>query len=133
MELFGITYYVTYTPEAKAEAEKHDELTPVAATGPFTFYRFDDVEMVEAATYQPVVYEGPESSVLSKILGVVGIGQSQDELSFSEFALDWYDDLTLIDRWVAAEGPETWQRVGSLAEIPATPLATDAEITDVVI
>jgi hypothetical protein len=133
MELFGITYYVTYTPEAKAEAENHEELTPVAATGPFTFYRFDDVEMVEAATYQPVVYEGPESSVLGKMLGVVGIGQDQGELSFSEFALEWYDDLSLIDRWVAAEGPETWPRVSSVTEIPETPLATDAQITDVVI
>jgi hypothetical protein len=54
-------------------------------------------------------------------------------LSFSEFALEWYDDLSLIDRWVAAEGPETWPRVSSVTEIPETPLATDAQITDVVI
>lgn len=133
MELFGITYYVTYTPEAKAEAEKHDELTPVAATGPFTFYRFSDVAMVEAATYQPVVYEGAESSMIGKMLGIVGIGQGQGELSFSEFSLEWYEDLSLIDRWVAAEGPEEWQRVGAISEIPAIPLETVGQVSDVVI
>lgn len=133
MELFGITYYVTYTPEAKAEAEKHDELTPVAATGPFTFYRFSDVAMVEAATYQPVVYEGAESSMIGKMLGIVGIGQGQGELSFSEFSLEWYEDLSLIDRWVAAEGPEEWQRVGATSEIPAIPLETVGQVSDVVI
>ncbi len=133
MELFGITYYVTYTPEAKAEAENHDELNPVAATGPFTFYRFDDVEMVEPATFQPVVYEGAESSMIGKMLGVVGIGQGQGELSFSEFALEWYDDLSLIDRWVAAEGPEDWARVGAIEEIPALPLDPTGVVSDVVI
>ena len=133
MELFGITYYVTYTPEAKVEAEKHDELTPVAATGPFTFYRFSDVAMVEAATYQPVVYEGAESSMIGKMLGVVGIGQGQGELSFSEFALEWYEDLSLIDRWVTAEGPEEWQRVGAISEIPSIPLDTVGRVSDVVI
>ena len=133
MELFGITYYVTYTPEAKVEAEKHDELTPVAATGPFTFYRFSDVAMVEAATFQPVVYEGAESSMIGKMLGVVGIGQGQGELSFSEFALEWYEDLSLIDRWVTAEGPEEWQRVGAISEIPSIPLDTVGRVSDVVI
>jgi hypothetical protein len=133
MELFGITYYVTYTPEAKVEAEKHEELTPVAATGPFTFYRFSDVAMVEAATYQPVVYDGAESSMIGKMLGVVGIGQGQGEPSFSEFSLEWYEDLALIDRWVAAEGPEEWQRVGTISEIPAIPLDTVGRVSDVVI
>jgi hypothetical protein len=133
MELFGITYYVTYTPEAKVEAEKHDELTPVAATGPFTFYRFSDVAMVEAATFQPVVYAGAESSMIGKMLGIVGIGQGQGELSFSEFSLEWYEDLSLIDRWVAAEGPEEWQRVGAISEIPSIPLDTVGRVSDVVI
>jgi hypothetical protein len=133
MELFGITYYVTYTPEAKVEAEKHDELTPVAATGPFTFYRFSDVAMVEAATFQPVVYAGAESSMIGKMLGIVGIGQGQGELSFSEFSLEWYEDLSLIDRWVAAEGPEEWERVGAISEIPSIPLDTVGRVSDVVI
>ncbi|HKX74645.1 MAG TPA: hypothetical protein VJR05_04570 [Acidimicrobiia bacterium] len=133
MELFGITYYVTYTPEAKAAAEGFDQLTPVASTGPFTFFRFADVDLVEIATFQPSVYEGHESSVLGKMAAVVGIGPADAEPNFGEFALDWYDDLSLIDRWVTAGGPESWTRVSSLEEIPAVPISQSGEISDVVI
>ncbi|MDP3984243.1 MAG: hypothetical protein Q8Q52_04455 [Acidimicrobiia bacterium] len=133
MELFGITYYVTYTPEAKAAAESYDELVAVAASGPFTFFELQDVGLVEAAAFQPAVYQGHESSVLGKMLGVVGIGPSNGEQTFAEFALDWYDDLELLDRWVTAEGPESWPRITSIGEVPATPIAVEAEISDVVI
>lgn len=133
MELFGITYYVTYTPEAKAAAEKFDQLTPVASSGPFTFFEMAEVNMVEVAKYRPSVYEGHEPSMVGKLGAVVGIGPADADPTFGEFALDWYDDLSLIDRWVTAEGPESWTRVGSLAEVPSIPIVESGEVSDVVI
>ncbi|HUO46236.1 MAG TPA: hypothetical protein VM470_05340 [Acidimicrobiia bacterium] len=133
MQLFGITYYVTYTPEAKAEAETFDQIYPVASSGPFTFFRFEEVAMVEPAAFLPAVYEGHESSVIGKMLDVIGIGPRNGEMSFGEFALEWYDDLDLIDRWVTADGPAAWPRIDSLAEIPATRLEAAGEVSDVVI
>jgi hypothetical protein len=133
MELFGITYYVTYTPEAKVEADRFEQLSPVATTGPFTFYEFSDVNLVEPANYLPAVYEGHESSVIGKVAAVVGVAGDSDEMTFGEFALDWYDDLELIERWVTADGPDSWPRIESLADVPATPIETDAEVSDVVI
>jgi hypothetical protein len=135
MELFGITYYVTYTPEAKAEAQKYSQLIPVASTGPFTFFRLDQVLLVEPARYQPAVYEGPEASVLSRIGGVIGIGHRGERVPFGEFALDWYDDLSLMDRWATAEGPDSWPRVTDPAELTeARSLATSGVVvSDVVV
>jgi hypothetical protein len=133
MELFGIRYYVSYTPEAKAEADGYSELTPVAASGPFTFYQLHKVQLVEVATHQPAVYLGPESSVLGKMAAVVGIGPKDGQATFGEFALDWYDDLDLMDRWVTAEGPESWPRIDSIADVPNRPLTTVGEVSDVVL
>ena len=98
-------YYVTFTPEAKEEADKWPELTEITATGPFTIYEVADAPLVEAATFQPAVYEGPHNSLLARLGGVVGIGPGEQAATFEEISLEWYGSMDLLDRWITTDGP----------------------------
>lgn len=135
MQMFGVRYYVTYTPEAKEEADQHPELEQVTSTGPFTFYEVSDAPLVEAAQFQPAVYEGPHNSLLARLGGVVGIGPGADRTTFEDFSLDWYGQVDLLDHWVTTDGPQDWPRVTSPEQLLNTPAlgGADAEITDVVL
>jgi hypothetical protein len=47
--------------------------------------------------------------------------------SFFDLALDWYDDVDNLDRWVVSDGPEEWPRIESLDERPDVPLTVPAD------
>lgn len=133
MELYGVRYYVTFNPEAAAAAASHPRLEQVAESPPFTVFELADPRLVEPATHQPVVYAAPDGGVTGKILGLVGAGSQ--EPTFNDLALEWYDDLDLIDQWVVAEGPEAWPRIDGLDDLEARPLTdvpADA-VSDVVV
>jgi len=133
MQLFGIDYYVSYTPEAEELADGRPELTEVASSPPFTFYEVSDSDLVEAATYAPSVYEGPHNSLVGRFGGVFGIGPAGDQPTFEEFSLEWYGRLDLLDRWITTDGPEQWPRVESVDAVgQAVALSgSAANITDV--
>lgn len=135
MQLFGIDYYVSYTPEAKAAADTRAELTEVASTPPFTFYEVANSDLVVAAEYLPAVYEGPSNSLLARLLGVFGIGSGEDRETFEQFSLDWYGRIELLERWIATDGPENWPRVTSVDELADSPQlpSQEARITNVVL
>jgi hypothetical protein len=135
MQIYGVQYYVSFTPEAKAEADKWPELTEVAATGPFTFYEVADAPLIEAATFQPAVYEGPHNSLLARLGGVIGIGPGEQAATFEETSLEWYGSMDLLDRWITTDGPSDWPRITGLNELRTMdPLpGAEATITDVVL
>src|SRR5690606_36052598 len=82
IQLYGVRYYVSYSEDAAAEADRRPELTKVAESPPFAVYELDDVELVEIADHQPAVFDpGPERG------------------SFHELALEWFDDPSLYDQW----------------------------------
>lgn len=133
MELYGVRYYVSYNPEAAAAAAADPRLEQVAESPPFTVFELADPELVVAASYQPAVYAAPDGGIADKVLGLVGAGSR--EPTFNDLALEWYDDLELSDRWVVAEGPESWPRIEDLGDLPAEPLTgvPDNAVSDVVI
>ena len=135
LQLFGVRYYVTYTPEARAAADTRSELSLVATTGPFAFYEVADAPLVEAASYQPAVYEGPHNSLLARLGGVVGIGPRDNRATFEQFYLDWYGRIDLLDRWVTTDGPEDWPRVRSVDDLASIERLSGppATITNVVL
>jgi hypothetical protein len=135
MQMFGVRYYVSYTPEATAEAGNHPELEPLITTGPFTFYEVADAPLVEAARFQPAVFEGPHNSLPARLGGVIGIGPADDRITFEEFALDWYGRMDLLEHWVTTDGPDHWPRVTDLDQLAlTTPLdGASARITNVVL
>jgi hypothetical protein len=135
LQMFGVRYYVTYTPEAKAEADIWPDLTELSSTGPFTFYEVADSPLIEAAAFQPSVYEGPHNSLFARLGGVVGIGPGDETPTFEEVSLEWYGSMDLLDRWITTDGPDDWPRITQVDQLRASEAlaATEAEITDVVI
>lgn len=111
LRLYGVRYYVAYTEEAKAEADARPDLRRVAESPPFVIYELSDVTLVEPAAYPVSVYDG-----------------SGD---FQDFALAWYDDLSVLDRPVAVDGPADWPRVSSLDELPDRPLDVEGGVSEV--
>ena len=49
-------------------------------------------------------------------------------------ALEWYEDVDEMDRWVVAGGPEDWPRIETLSERPDVELsATTSTVSDIVL
>ncbi len=114
LEQFGVKYYVAYTDEARAKADTHPDLVRVADSPPFTVYELPAAPLVESAEYPVTVYDGAEP--------------------FGEVSLDWYDDLSLADRWMVADGPSEWPRVADLTALGSlAPLTGDGIVSDVVV
>ena len=136
LKLFGVSYYVSFTPEATDKADAIGDLTEVASTAPFTIYRLPETKLVEPAQFQPAVYETPGRSLLGSLTGASTVVGSDGERlpSFHDMALDWYVDMDNLDRWVVAEGPDEWPRIESLEERPDDALAVPEDaVSDIVI
>jgi hypothetical protein len=136
LELFGVDYYVSVTPEATERADGFPELTKLTSTGPFTIYRLPESELIEAASFLPAVYEVPERNILASLTGAPTVtGSDGRELpSFFDMALDWYEDVDNLDRWVVAGGPGDWPRIESLDDRPNVPIETPEDaVSDIVV
>ena len=139
LETFGVRYYVAFSEEAlAAAAEQPDVFEEVASSGPFRVFELPRYELVDVATHQPAVYEdGRGASLFSLVLGVPQSILTGEERAapFSDLAFEWYEEIDLLDRWVAADGPPDWPRIESLDELPLVPLGEhdpvrDTEITN---
>ncbi len=119
MDVYGVSYYVSFTPEAAEKAEDEIGLERLATTEPFAVFALPETDLVVAATHLPAVYEVPERS----LLGAGAADGSPTLPGFHDVALEWYEDIDQMHRWVAAEGPDDWPRITSLGERPETPLA----------
>lgn len=117
MELFGVRYYVSYSPEAAEKADEHPDLTLVAESPPFRIYELSTVSVVDALGVQPAVYVQPD---------MVDDGEAED---FDAFALDWYGTMDALDHIVVTDGPEAWQRASHVDEMERVP--TDVAANDV--
>ncbi len=92
----GIRYVMVTTDEAIAEAETRPELTPVAESGPWRIFEYEDAAYVEALDVQPVVVNGRE-------------GDQRE--CYLEIGTSWFQHQ---DEWAAmpaVDGPDTWQRI----------------------
>ncbi len=95
--MFGVRYYISFTPEATEEARKYPELSEVGVAGPFHIFETPATELVEVARFQPSVFE-----------------KSPDgESDFFNFSLAWFERLDLSSQWVVAQAPPDsgWQAV----------------------
>ena len=122
MDVYGVDYYVSFTPEAAEKALGIDEFELVTTTEPFQVFRLPETQLVEAATHLPAVYEVPDRSLLKSLTGSGSVmGRDGEPLpSFHDMALEWYEDVDEMDRWVVADGPAEWPRIESIRERPDT-------------
>jgi hypothetical protein len=69
------------------------------------------------------VYDVPERGLIGSLFGSETVPGEEARLTFYDMALEWYEDVDNLDRWVVAGGPDVWPRIDSLDERP------DVELT----
>lgn len=120
--MYGVDYYVSFTPEAAEKAREMDELIELVEVqpGPFVVFALPETDLVEAAAYLPSVYPSEDGSLLGSLTGSgTTLGSDGEPLpSFHDMALEFHEDVENIDRWVAADGPDDWPRIESIDERP---------------
>jgi hypothetical protein len=126
MDIYGVEYYVSFTPDAAEKANEIDGFTEIAVREPFHIFRLPETELVVPATHQPAVYEVPERGLLAAMIGSDTVtGPDGEPLpSFHDLSLEWYEDIDNLHRWVVADGPEEWPRIQSVDERPDTEIYT---------
>ena len=137
LDHFGVSYYVSFTAEAAEEADGMVEITRISTPTPacseepecFRIFEMPETQLVVAATHLPAVYDVPERSLLGSITGPAQpVGADGEELpSFHDMALEWYEDVDNIHRWVVADGPSEWPRIESIDERPNEALDVPAD------
>ncbi|MFC2153403.1 hypothetical protein ACFLQ7_02080 [Actinomycetota bacterium] len=95
LALYDVAYYVSYTDEARDEAEAFG-LEVLAEPDPWTVFALPDADRIEVATKEPVVWAG--------------------DADFVDAALEWYDDVDNLDAWLVEDGPAEWRRVTNVDE-----------------
>jgi len=122
MDVYGVDYYVSFTPEAAEKALGIDDFELITTTEPFKIFRLPDTQLVETATHLPAVYEVPDGSLFGSLTGSGSVTGTDGEPlpGFHDMALEWYEDIDEMDRWVVANGPAEWPRIESIEERPDT-------------
>jgi hypothetical protein len=136
MDAYGVRYYVSFTPEAAEKANGIDGFEELAVSGPFHIFELPETDLVVPATHLPAVYEAPQRGLFAALVGSPTVTGADGEPlpSFHEMALDWYEDIDNMDRWVVAGGPEDWPRIESLEERPDTELTVPEDpVSDIVV
>ncbi len=131
MDLYGVSYYVSFTEEAAEKARTIEGFTELPATvEPFHIFRLPDTDLVVPATHLPSVYEVPERGLFASLIGSETVSGPDGEPlpSFHDLSLEWYDDVDNLHLWVVADGPDEWPRIQAIDERPDVELdvATDA-------
>ena len=113
LAVYNVDYYVSYT-EAGAEAARLEGLTQVGVAPPWTIFELPRSSLVDVATSEPAVWAGGGD--------------------FLDPALEWYDDVDNMDKWLVADGPAGWKRVEAVDErlVSVEPVVGSGAVTDVV-
>ena len=132
MRLFNVSYYVAYTDTAKDRADRHPDFTFVQDSPPFRIYSLPESSLVEVAVNQPWVFEESGSGLLTSLVTTF---TEDTEPHFVDVALDWYEDISLVDQWIVAGGPSHWERTTPDLDGATVPITTDSdvEVSDVVL
>ncbi len=116
LDTFNVRYYVTYTEAAYDVAVTRPELTELQGLAmlegtPFAIFELQN-DLVDVGRYEPSVYIGDEG--------------------FLAAALDWYDDVENLDKWLVADGPDIWPRADDrLLSLGTRPIAGNGTVSNV--
>ncbi len=130
MKLFDVAYYVAFTETATAKAEGHPSFLRLAESPPFTIYALPESSLVDVAVNRPWVFEEPPARLFGTLGGIV---RPSTEPDFVEVALDWYDDLGMLDQWIVAGGPPDWERITTEMEGTSVALPAGGRVSDVLL
>ena len=96
LQALGVRYAMVRTPEAKAEAANHPDLTLIATSAPWDIYLVADSDVIVPLSTQPVVVEER-------------VGDTRER--YLELGTSWFQQP---EEWVALpanDGPDDWQRI----------------------
>jgi hypothetical protein len=110
LAMYNVEYYVSFTEEA-TKAALDFGLETAATSAPFTVYRLPESSLVDVAAFEPAVWNGEEG--------------------FFEAAVDWYDDVAGLDRWMTETGPDEWRRIDNVALSSRSPVVSGGIVTDI--
>jgi hypothetical protein len=96
MRSLGVRYFMGYTPEAIAQADKQPDLKQVAVSGPWHIYEIVDTTLVEPLTVRPVVVNERPGDRRERWLEIGS--------SYFQHANEW--SALPVDH-----GPVDWQRI----------------------
>lgn len=128
MALFDVAYYVAYTDEAKEKADRHPAFERLSESPPFVVYGLPEASLIDVALNRPWVFEEPEDRLFSTLGGIFA---EDDEVEFVDVALDWYEDIGMLDQWVVQDGPDGWERIDAGMEGTTVPLPGDGVVSDI--
>jgi hypothetical protein len=112
LAVYNVEYYVSFT-EAATDAAARKGLEVVAESEPFTVFALPESDLVDVASFQPAVWAGDEP--------------------FFDAAVDWYDDVSGLDRWLVEDGPSEWRRIDSVDLHSREPISTRGVVSNVVL
>ena len=112
--LYDVAYYVSFT-ERGADAARAAGLNEMAVAPPWTIFALPDSDLVDVASFEPTVWGGGGD--------------------FLEPALEWYDDVANLDRWLVETGPAEWSTVVAVEDRLAVhePYQAKGVVSDVVL
>ena len=113
LAVYNVAYYVSYT-EAGAEAARAVGLAEVGTALPWRIFALPPSSLVDVATSVPAVWAGGGD--------------------FLDPALEWYDDVDNMDKWLVEDGPTDWIRVETVDErlVVVEDVAGSGIVSDVV-
>ena len=107
LQLLGARYYMAFSPEAIAQANADADLTqvatipcpspPTAGCRQWNVYEVHNSDLVTPLQFQPAVVTGPVKG----------------ERPWMGMSVDWYENFSDQDVFLAASGPKDWQRVAA--------------------
>lgn len=112
LEMYDVAYYVSFT-EAATQAASEYGLEVAALSDPFTVFRLPETSLVDIATFEPAVWDG--------------------EAGFVDTAIEWYDEVDGLDRWIVKDGPSAWRRIDNVSQRSREPIRTTGVVTDIVL
>lgn len=130
MELFNVSYYVAFTEEAKEKADRHPAFDFITESEPWKIYRLPESQLVDIAVNQPWVFEGDEGGFSTTLTGVFS---PNEEPEFVDLALEWYEDIDLLDQWVVEDGPQAWERIDIELDGETVALPREGVVSNIVL
>jgi hypothetical protein len=125
LQMLGVKYYLATSDNAIGLARSNEDLTEIAASGPWVVFEVAGSELVTPLENEPAVVEGITDSQLD------WVEEPHDESGrFGGPATRWFTDPGQWDVPLASGGPDEWQRV-EVGERPEPRPADSVEVSNI--
>ena len=101
MKLFGVSYFLSFSPEVARAARQTPGLEPMATVGPFQIFRVVDAAQVVVSPHVPVVLE---------------------DADWVDTNARWLMTPEVLDVPLVRDGPDEWPRATSEIALPRDPV-----------